>query len=70
MRVGRKIGTFRLERHANTIHVPSSWMAWMVMPMAENVHQFRPKPGDSEKITINLGYVDLGHIDLTALKST
>ena len=32
--------------------------------MAENVHQLRPKPGDSEKITINLGYVDLGHIDL------
>ena len=32
--------------------------------MAENVHQIRPKPGDSEKITINLGYVDLGHIDL------
>jgi Arc/MetJ-type ribon-helix-helix transcriptional regulator len=23
-----------------------------------------PKPGDTEKITINLGYVDLGHIDL------
>jgi Arc/MetJ-type ribon-helix-helix transcriptional regulator len=23
-----------------------------------------PKPGASEKITINLGYVDLGHIDL------
>jgi Arc/MetJ-type ribon-helix-helix transcriptional regulator len=32
--------------------------------MAENVREFRPKPGDSEKITINLGYVDLGHIDL------
>src|ERR1700730_10801561 len=32
--------------------------------MAENVHQLRPKPADSEKITINLGYVDLGHIDL------
>ena len=32
--------------------------------MAENVHQLRLKPGDSEKITINLGYVDLGHIDL------
>src|ERR1700704_1800789 len=32
--------------------------------MAENVHQLRPKPGDTEKITINLGYVDLGHIDL------
>jgi len=27
------------------------------------IHQFRPKP-DSEKITINLGYVDLGQIDL------
>jgi hypothetical protein len=32
--------------------------------MAENVHQLRPKPSDTEKITINLGYVDLGHIDL------
>ena len=32
--------------------------------MAENVHELRPKAGDSEKITINLGYVDLGHIDL------
>src|SRR3712207_9534430 len=29
-----------------------------------NVHELRPKTGDSEKITINLGYVDLGHIDL------
>ena len=32
--------------------------------MASNVHELRPKPADSEKITINLGYVDLGHIDL------
>jgi Arc/MetJ-type ribon-helix-helix transcriptional regulator len=33
--------------------------------MASNVHEFRPKTGsESEKITINLGYVDLGHIDL------
>jgi Arc/MetJ-type ribon-helix-helix transcriptional regulator len=32
--------------------------------MAEKVQQLRPKPTDSEKITINLGYVDLGHIDL------
>src|SRR5919198_3227047 len=32
--------------------------------MADNVHELRPKPGDSEKITINLGYVDLGHIDM------
>src|SRR5438477_8506783 len=28
------------------------------------VHELRPKPADSEKITINLGYVDLGQIDL------
>ena len=33
--------------------------------MADNVHELRPKAGgDTEKITINLGYVDLGHIDL------
>jgi Arc/MetJ-type ribon-helix-helix transcriptional regulator len=32
--------------------------------MTDNVRQLRPRPGDSEKITINLGYVDLGHIDL------
>lgn len=24
----------------------------------------KPKPADSEKITINLGFVDLGHVDL------
>jgi Arc/MetJ-type ribon-helix-helix transcriptional regulator len=28
------------------------------------VQELRPKPPESEKITINLGYVDLGHIDL------
>src|ERR1700693_906127 len=32
--------------------------------MTADIHQLRPKPGDSEKITINLGYVDLGQIDL------
>lgn len=32
--------------------------------MAPNVHELRPRPGDTEKVTINLGYVDLGHIDL------
>jgi Arc/MetJ-type ribon-helix-helix transcriptional regulator len=33
--------------------------------MAENVHELRTRTGgDTEKITINLGYVDLGHIDL------
>jgi Arc/MetJ-type ribon-helix-helix transcriptional regulator len=28
------------------------------------LHECAPRGGDSEKITINLGYVDLGHIDL------
>jgi Arc/MetJ-type ribon-helix-helix transcriptional regulator len=32
--------------------------------MSGQIHTLRDKPGDSEKITINLGYVDLGHIDL------
>ena len=32
--------------------------------MASNVTDIRSKATDSEKITINLGYVDLGHIDL------
>ncbi|MBP2300881.1 CopG family transcriptional regulator [Azospirillum picis] len=32
--------------------------------MSDAVRDLRPKAGDSEKITINLGYVDLGHIDL------
>ena len=31
--------------------------------MASNVHELRGRP-DSEKITINLGFVDLGHVDL------
>src|ERR1700730_4516999 len=43
-----------------TIHVDGRGM----VSMADNVHELRPKGGDSEKITINLGYVDLGHIDL------
>lgn len=32
--------------------------------MADTVRDLRPKGTDSEKITINVGYVDLGHIDL------
>jgi Arc/MetJ-type ribon-helix-helix transcriptional regulator len=32
--------------------------------MASNVTDIRSKTTDSEKITINLGYVDLGHVDL------
>lgn len=32
--------------------------------MNNNVREIRPKPPETEKITINLGYVDLGHVDL------
>jgi Arc/MetJ-type ribon-helix-helix transcriptional regulator len=32
--------------------------------MAGNIHRLRERSGDSEKITINLGFVDLGHIDV------
>jgi Arc/MetJ-type ribon-helix-helix transcriptional regulator len=32
--------------------------------MADNIHKLRDKGGESEKITINLGFVDLGRIDL------
>jgi Arc/MetJ-type ribon-helix-helix transcriptional regulator len=32
--------------------------------MAAEVHNLRDRPGESEKITINLGYIDLGRVDL------
>jgi Arc/MetJ-type ribon-helix-helix transcriptional regulator len=32
--------------------------------MPDRIVELRPKAADSEKITINLGHVDLGHIDL------
>jgi Arc/MetJ-type ribon-helix-helix transcriptional regulator len=32
--------------------------------MAAEVYRLRDKAGETEKITINLGFVDLGHIDL------
>src|SRR5690349_8909810 len=34
------------------------------MVVAHNVRELRPRLPESEKITINLGYVDLGQIDL------
>ena len=34
------------------------------MVMARTAQELRPRTGDSEKITINLGYVDLGQVDL------
>jgi Arc/MetJ-type ribon-helix-helix transcriptional regulator len=42
------------------IHMDGIWMAGM----ASNIRELRPKAADSEKITLNLGFVDLGHIDL------
>lgn len=32
--------------------------------MADKVHELRPRTPETEKITINLGHVDLGQIDL------
>jgi len=32
--------------------------------MTDKVRELRSKPPETEKITINLGYVDLGHVDL------
>ena len=32
--------------------------------MAAEIYRLRDKAGETEKITINLGYVDLGHVDL------
>src|SRR6476469_10261819 len=32
--------------------------------MAAEIHRLRDKAGETEKITINLGYVDVGHVDL------
>ena len=32
--------------------------------MAAEIHRLRDRAGETEKITINLGYVDLGRIDL------
>jgi Arc/MetJ-type ribon-helix-helix transcriptional regulator len=32
--------------------------------MAGRIYEFRPRAADNEKITINLGHIDLGHIDI------
>ena len=51
------------QRPTQLIYHPYRWY-WDGVRMATNVQELRPKPGDSEKVTINLGYVDLGQIDL------
>jgi hypothetical protein len=51
-----------VQRHPYTIHPD---VKWMENKMAANFQDLRPtKPPETEKITINLGYVDLGHVDL------
>src|SRR6476659_1369039 len=35
---------------------------WRIV--VSNIRELRPKPPETEKITINLGFVDLGHVDL------
>src|SRR5262249_56033705 len=47
-------------RNPYTIQMDGAWM----VEMANNVRELRPKAPESEKITLNLGFVDLGHIDL------
>jgi len=46
--------------HPYAIHADVNWME----KMPAKIHELRPKPPETEKITINLGYVDLGHVDL------
>jgi Arc/MetJ-type ribon-helix-helix transcriptional regulator len=49
-------------RTAQTIFTIQLDGIWMVMMGV--MQELRPRPADSEKITINLGYVDLGRVDL------
>jgi Arc/MetJ-type ribon-helix-helix transcriptional regulator len=51
-----------LAKHPVTIHIPSNRMEDVLM--AAEIHRIRERACETEKITINLGYVDLGHIDL------
>ena len=46
-----------------SIYHPVRWYTDGEFEM-DNVRELRPKPPETEKITINLGYVDLGHVDL------
>src|SRR5262245_19481151 len=48
---------------SQSIYHPGGWSRDGSMPDTR-VLELRPKSADSEKVTINLGFVDLGHIDL------
>src|ERR1700693_6109326 len=47
-----------------TIHIPSMRMVYKGGSGAEKYSRLRDRSGETEKITINVGFVDLGHIDL------
>src|SRR5438876_7880730 len=48
--------------HPYRWYIDANWMVSEDFFMS--VHDLRPKANDSEKITINLGFIDLGQIDL------
>jgi Arc/MetJ-type ribon-helix-helix transcriptional regulator len=50
--------------HRDTLHLPSMWMAYGGHSMATARAEARGKVAETEKITVNLGFVDLGHVDL------
>jgi Arc/MetJ-type ribon-helix-helix transcriptional regulator len=52
-----------------TIHIPSMGMVYEDGPWPEKYNRLRDKSGETEKITINVGFVDLGHIDLLVHES-
>jgi Arc/MetJ-type ribon-helix-helix transcriptional regulator len=58
--LGQSSSCNQLSYHPYIIHMDGIWRP----ALAANVHRLRDKPGETEKITINIGYVDLGHIDL------
>lgn len=52
-----------------TIHTPSMGMVSKDGSWPEKYNRLRDKSGETEKITINVGFVDLGHIDLLVHES-
>jgi Arc/MetJ-type ribon-helix-helix transcriptional regulator len=60
-KIGSAIKISSLANHPHDIYIPSIWME---ITMTDNVYRLRDKAGESEKINVNLGYVDIGRIDL------
>ena len=50
-----------VDSHPLSIYRPSNRMEYAIWPP---FHELRPKTSDSEKITVNLGFIDLGRVDL------